>query len=52
MDPEEYLEVRVEVMEPIPEDEQEDLDPDEEAWEVVDIIYSQNIYFPEDKNNE
>lgn len=52
MDPEEYLEVRIEVMEPIPEDEQEDLGPDDEAYEVVDIIYSRNIYFPEEKNNE
>ena len=47
MDPEEYLEIRVEVMEPIPEDELEDLEPRDETWEVTDICWSNNIYRPE-----
>ena len=50
MDPEEYLEVRVEVMEPIPEEELEDLDPEEETWEVTDVCWSNNIYRPEVKH--
>lgn len=50
MDPEEYLEIRVEVMEPIPKEELKDLGPDEETWEVTDVCWSNNIYRPEVKH--
>ena len=50
MDPEEYLEIRVEVMEPIPEEELAELDPDEETWEVTDVCWSNNIYRPEERH--
>ena len=46
MDPEEYLEIRVEVLEPIPEEELAELAPDEETWEVTDVCWSNNIYMP------
>ncbi len=49
-DPEEFLEVRVEVLEPIPEEEREDLGPDDETWEVTDICWSNNIYRPGEKH--
>lgn len=44
-DPEEFLEIRVEVLEPIPEDELDGTD--DETWEVIDICWSNNIYKPE-----
>ena len=50
MDPEEYLEIRVEVMEPIPEEELAELDPDEETWEVTDVCWSNNIYMPGERH--
>jgi hypothetical protein len=46
-DPEEFLEVRVEVLVPIPEEEREGFGPDDETWEVTDICWSNNIYKPE-----
>ena len=50
MDPEEYLEIRVEVLEPIPEEELAELDPEEETWEVTDVCWSNNIYRPEGRH--
>jgi hypothetical protein len=44
-DPEEFLEVRVEVLEPIPEDELDGTE--EETWRVTDVCWSNNIYKPE-----
>lgn len=45
-DPEEFLEVRVEVLVPIPEEEREGFGPDDETWEVTDICWFNNIYKP------
>ena len=44
MDDGEYSEVRVEVMKPIPEDELDGTE--EEAWEVTDICWSNEIRKP------
>lgn len=45
MDDGEYSEVRVEVLEPIPEDELDGTE--EETWRVTDVCWSNNIYKPE-----
>ena len=50
MDPEENLEIRVEVMEPISEEERADLGPDDETWRVTDICWSNNIYMPGERH--
>lgn len=49
MDPEEYLEIRVEVCELIPEEEREE---DEDHVEVVDICWENSIYRPGDPRAE
>lgn len=48
----EYMQIKIEVMQPIPEDEREGLGPDDETWEVVDIIYERDIYLPGDPRAE